>query len=162
MQSTDPVVDLIERFLISQAGWLSCSLEKVALVSSRRTTPYGFEWLIHTALAYFLIKEEDRGYIRDVKIGEKNKYTGRKYDLFFKMGRDKIVIELKTTANLDLSFVKGDLKKALPSGAKLYLLVFSYLTNRENRENLSLDGCCLMLDQLICENFRCLLFKKRR
>ena len=153
----DPILDLTEEFLMNEAGWLACSLKRVQLVSEQRrsTTPYGFEWLIHTAFAYFLIKKQ----IKNIKIGEQNQDTKKKYDISFELNDEKFIIELKTTANLDLSFVKKDSEKEVPSDAKLYLLVFSYPTDK-GRPNL--EDCELLIDRLTYRNFRCLLFKKNK
>jgi len=154
----DPIVALIEEFLMNEAGWLACSLRKVLLVSKQRksTTPYGFEWLIHTAFACFLINKKQ---VRNLKIGEQDQDTRKKYDISFELNNERFIIELKTTANLDLSFVKGDAQKTVPSDAKLYLLVFSYPTDKKSPE-IKIENCELLINKLTYENFKCLLFKK--
>ncbi|GAB6163510.1 hypothetical protein JCM12298_26700 [Desulfothermus naphthae] len=151
----DPIVALIEEFLMNGAGWLACSLRKVLLVSKQRTTPYGFEWLIQTALACFLINKKQVG---NLKIGQQDQDTKKKYDISFELNNEQFIIELKTTANLDLSFVKKDAQKTVPSDAKLYLLVFSYPTDKESPK---IENCELLIDQLTYENFKCLLFRKK-
>ena len=144
------------RFVAEEGDWLCCSLRRVKSVSDGRksSTPYGFEWLIQTALSYWLLKQSD---ISNLKIGQQCK-NGKKYDLYFEVQQQKLIIEIKTICPGGISYVKSDVIKQFPLDCTPYFLVFSY--PNASKDIPPLEGASDIVTGLAPVNFRYYLYKK--
>lgn len=128
------IINFIEEFIETLSCWLKSSFEKILFASTKRSSgiEYGFEWLIHRGLAYYLLFKQEQKQILSLKIGEKDAYTGFKYDISFQYNSSRIIIEIKTTARANFSFVYSDLHKYFPEDSNVYFLVFSYPVHKLN------------------------------
>lgn len=123
--STDAwVKTAIERCIEDEDDWLYGAFRRALSITKGRDSlqGYGFEWAVHTALAYSLLRNPDVG---KLAIGEKGG-DGLKADLSFTAFSQEIIIELKTTERGNMTFAAADVKKAHSQHIAVYYLVFSY------------------------------------
>jgi len=75
------VKELLNGMLESEDSWLIDSLDRVLRVTaSRPHSPYGFEWLVHTAFAVHLLKRGGPT-VTDIRIGLKEESSSKKPDV---------------------------------------------------------------------------------
>jgi len=120
------VKELLNGMLESEESWLLDSLDRVSRVTaSRPHSPYGFEWLAHTAFAVHLLKRGTPT-VTDIRIGLKEESSSKKPDIAFKVGCEAVAIQFKTVPSFGTSaYQEGDVMKPLTSD-HVYLLVVSY------------------------------------
>ena len=120
------VKELLHGMLESEELWLLDSLDRVrSVTASRPHSPYGFEWLAHTAFAVHLLKRGGPT-VTDIRIGLKEESSSKKPDIAFKVGCEAVAIQFKTVPSFNASaYQEDDVKKSLKSD-HVYLLVVSY------------------------------------
>lgn len=122
------VVGLIKQWLTADRPWLSRTFGRVKLINDRRrpSTPseYTFEWAIQTSLGQYLLDGSNSD-VSDVRVGQQDSETHRKYDIRFCAWGREIVIEIKTHTKCSFSYLKGDAVKPYPKQSLAYLLGIS-------------------------------------
>jgi hypothetical protein len=105
-------------------------LDASAIVTDQRQVWYGFEWLIHTAVARYIINNAETLGIDRIRIGRADE-EGRKPDLSFEFSGISVLIEFKTFSQNSFSYCNCDRVKLAAMTGHRYIAVCGYRKGRD-------------------------------
>ena len=123
------ILNILRNALSCNQSFISF-LRQSKSISLRRGVYYGFEWLLHTAIASYLIENESRLSISNLSIGSVFRNNQRP-DISFSLRQNDIFIELKTIEGNQFSWCRNDINKLQKFFGYKYIAVCSYRKNRD-------------------------------
>jgi hypothetical protein len=106
-------------------------LKASLLVSSQRSVEYGFEWLVHTAVARYVIENASDFGVKEIGVGIKDEASGKQPDLLFVFQGVKTFLEFKTFRGNDFAYAFSDRRKLRSMTGNKFIVACGYKSREE-------------------------------
>lgn len=156
IENIDDLVRRLIRASVVDNASLTPFLKSAKIISDQRDVAYGFEWLVHTAVATYLIDNEEELGICCIRVNKKN-IDGKIPDLAFKYNGTETCLELKTVYGNSFSYCKSDVEKLSDMSGRGFIIACCYKNDVDKSPRL--HNSTLIESQSVDNDFRIVIVK---